>query len=101
MRESPFISDFDVFGLRGVYFALREETRIPNDRTGTAVGLISVVGYTPEIFFGPIAGRILDHSPGVTGHLNYFLLLTGISAVGVVIVLVLMPLLKNASKQPD
>ncbi len=96
-----FISYFGVFGLRGVYFALLEETRIPNDRTGTAVGLISVVGYTPEIFFGPISGRILDHSPGVTGHMNYFLLLTGISAVGVVIVLVLTSLLKNASKQPD
>ncbi|MCH8891712.1 MAG: MFS transporter [Myxococcales bacterium] len=96
-----FISYFGVFGLRGVYFALLEETRIPNHRTGTAVGLISVVGYTPEIFFGPISGRILDHSPGITGHLNYFLLLTGISAVGVVIVLVLMSLLKNAAKQPD
>jgi nitrate/nitrite transporter NarK len=95
-----FISCFGVFGLRGVYFALLEETRVPNDHTGTAVGLISVVGFTPEIFFGPISGRILDHSPGLTGHLNYFLLLTGISAVGVVIVLVLISLLKNAPKQP-
>ncbi len=96
-----FISYFGVFGLRGVYFALLEETRIPNDHTGTAVGLISVVGFTPEIFFGPISGRILDHSPGVAGHQNYFLLLAGISAVGVVIVLILMSLLKNASAQPD
>jgi nitrate/nitrite transporter NarK len=94
------ISYFAVFGLRGVYFALLEETRIPSDRTGTAVGLISVVGFTPEIFFGPISGRILDHSPGVTGHLSYFLLLSGISAVGVVTVLVLMSLLKNTSKPP-
>ena len=96
-----FISYFGVFGLRGVYFALLEETRIPSNRTGTAVGLISVVGYTPEIFFGPISGRILDHSPGVTGHMNYFLLLAEISAVGVVIILILTSLLKNASKQPD
>jgi nitrate/nitrite transporter NarK len=96
-----FISYFGVFGLRGVYFALLEETRIPSDRTGTAVGLISVVGYTPEIFFAPISGRILDHSPGVTGHLNYFLFLSGISAVGVVIVLILMLLLKNDPKHPD
>ena len=96
-----FISYFGVFGLRGVYFALLEETRIPSNRTGTAVGLISVVGYTPEIFFGPISGRILDHSPGVTGHMNYFLLLAGISAVGVVIALILTSLLKNVSKQPD
>jgi nitrate/nitrite transporter NarK len=95
------ISYFGVFGLRGVYYALLEETRIPNDHTGTAVGLISVVGFTPEIFFGPISGRILDHSPGITGHQNYFLLLAGISAVGVVVVLVLSSLLKNAPRQPD
>jgi nitrate/nitrite transporter NarK len=96
-----FISFFGVFGLRGVYFALLEETRIPQRRTGTAVGLISVVGYTPEIFFGPVSGRILDHAPGVTGHMNYFTLLTGISAVGVVIVLILTSLLKNAPRNPD
>jgi len=95
-----FVSFFGVFGLRGVYFALLEETRTPRDRTGTAVGMISVVGFTPEIFFGPISGRILDHSPGVTGHLNYFLLLSGISAVGVIVVLILTSLLKNDPKRP-
>jgi len=101
LYANVIVSYFAVFGLRGVYFALLEETRIPSDRTGTAVGLISVVGYTPEIFFGPISGRILDHSPGVIGHQNYFLFLAGISAVGVVIALILTSLLKNASKQSD
>jgi nitrate/nitrite transporter NarK len=96
-----FISYFAVFGLRGVYFALLEEAQIPKGHTGTAVGLISVVGFLPEIFFGPISGRILDHSPGVAGHMNYFLLLTGISAVGVAFALILMSLLKSAPKRPD
>jgi nitrate/nitrite transporter NarK len=95
------ISYFGVFGLRGVYFALLEETRIPNDHTGKAVGLISVVGFTPEIFFGPISGRILDRAPGIAGHQNYFLLLAGISAVGVVTVLILTSLLKKESQQPN
>jgi len=95
-----FISYVAVFGLRGVYFALLEETQVPTNCTGTAAGLISVAGFTPDIFFGSISGRILDHSPGVTGHLNYFLLLTGISAVGVVTTLILISMLKSASKQP-
>ena len=43
-----FISYFGVFGLRGVYFALLEETRIPKDHTGTAVGLISVWDSCPK-----------------------------------------------------
>jgi hypothetical protein len=33
--------------------------------------------------------------------MNYFLFLTGISAVGVAIVLILMSLLKNTSARPD
>jgi sugar phosphate permease len=73
-----------VFALRGVYFAMLEETKIPVKNTGSAVGLVSVVGYTPDIFLAPIGGRILDASPGVEGHLNYFWLLSLISLVGAI-----------------
>jgi nitrate/nitrite transporter NarK len=76
-----------VFGLRGVYFAMLEETRVPSARTGTAVGLISVVGYTPDFLFAPIAGRLLDHSPGLLGHQHVFLLLGCVAAVGVLAVI--------------
>ena len=73
-----------VYGLRGVYFAAMEESRVPVRHTGGAVGLISVVGYTPDIFFAPIAGRLLDAAPGLPGHQHYFLLLAGIAAAGAV-----------------
>lgn len=73
-----------VFGIRGVYFALLEETHVAKNLTGTAVGLISLIGFTPDIFFAPIAGRLLDAAPGVAGHHHYFMLLTIISAVGMV-----------------
>ena len=84
------VSLFAVFALRGIYFALLQETRTPKHITGAAVGLISVVGYTPEIFFAPIAGRILDATPGIGGFSNLFMLLVAISAVGVVIALLLL-----------
>ena len=73
-----------VFALRGVYFAMLEETKIPARNTGSAVGLVSIVGYTPDIFLAPIGGRILDASPGAEGHLNYFWLLSAISLIGVI-----------------
>lgn len=76
------LSAVAVFALRGVYFALLEETRIPRSMTGTAVGVISLVGYTPDVFFAPLAGRILDASPGATGHAHYFLLLAVSAALG-------------------
>ncbi|HLT37321.1 MAG TPA: MFS transporter, partial [Enhygromyxa sp.] len=40
-----------VYALRGVYFALLAETRVPTATTGTAVGIISVVGFAPDIFY--------------------------------------------------
>ena len=90
-----FITLFAVFALRGIYFALLEETRTPRHVTGTAVGVISFVGFTPEIFFASIAGRILDADPGVGGHLDYFRFLTGIAVCGVLIVLWLLWLKRN------
>ncbi len=76
------LSFIAVFGIRGVYFALLKETNVASNLTGTAVGLISLIGFTPDIFFAPIAGRLLDAAPGVAGHQHYFALLAIISAVG-------------------
>lgn len=82
-----FLTFFAVYALRGIYFALLEENSTPKHLTGAAVGLISLVGYTPDVFFGPISGRILDASPGLVGHQNYLLFLAGISVVGMTTVL--------------
>ena len=92
---SIFASLFGVFALRGIYFALLEETQTPLNITGAAVGMVSLVGFTPEIFFAPIAGRILDATPGAGGHLNVFLLLSAVSACGVAVVIWLYFLQRN------
>lgn len=84
-----FITFFGVFALRGVYFALLEENRVPHHLTGAAVGLISVIGFTPDIFFQPIAGRLLDATPGIGGHQHYFILLAGIAIIGFITAMLL------------
>jgi len=93
-----FVSAFAVFAFRGVYFALLEETKTPDHLTGTAVGIVSFAGFTPEIFFSPIAGRILDASPGLGGHQNFFLFLAGVASVGVIVVALLIWLQRTAVK---
>ena len=80
------VSYFAVFALRGIYFALLEETRTPRYLTGTTVCLVSVIGYTPDVFFAPIAGRILDASPGAAGHQHYFIFLACIALTGMLVV---------------
>lgn len=77
-----FVSYIAVYALRGVYFALLEENRTPRFLTGAAVGLVSMLGYTPDIFFAPIGGRILDANPGLVGHQHYFMLLAATALAG-------------------
>jgi MFS family permease len=88
-----------VYALRGIYFALLEENSTPKHLTGAAVGLISLVGYTPDVFFGPISGRILDANPGIVGHQNYLMFLAGISFVGLMTVLWLVWLRRSGSER--
>jgi len=50
--------------------------------TGTAVGLISLIGYTPDIFAGPAMGFLLENSPGEVGHQHVFWMLALFSFIG-------------------
>ena len=86
-----------VYAFRGVYFALLEECAVPSRVTGTAVGLISLVGFTPDIFFAAIGGRLLDAHPGLVGHQHYFLFLAAIMLAGAVATLALIALHRRAS----
>ena len=92
---SVFVTFFAVFALRGIYYALLEETRTPKHLTGASVAVIAFVGYTPEAFFGPVTGRILDANPGVAGHLNYFAFLAAVAVAGVLVTLLLIRLNKR------
>ena len=87
------------FGLRGLYFALFEEARVPAAVTGTAVGFVSVVGYTPDIFVAFVAGVLIDRSPGLAGHQHFFWFLSAFAFIGVLASYVLMRLLHPAKQK--
>jgi len=70
------------YGLRSLYFSAFHEGKIPLAFTGTAVGVVSVLGYTPDIFMGPLMGILLDSFPGIKGHQLVFLVLAVFSALG-------------------
>ncbi|WP_422362226.1 MFS transporter [Reichenbachiella sp.] len=71
-----------VYAVRGLYFSLVQEAHIPLALSGTSIGLISVIGFTPDIFMGPLMGYFLDNYPGVLGHQFVFLLLAVFSFIG-------------------
>ena len=71
-----------VYAARALYFGVMQSGKIPLVLTGTAVGLISLIGYTPDIFAGPAMGYFLDESPGIKGHQHVFWMLAGFSVGG-------------------
>lgn len=73
-----------VYSARVLYFATLEESKIPLALTGTAVGFISIVGYTPDIFAGPLMGYFLDKNPGAVGLQHSFGIMMLFSLVGFV-----------------
>lgn len=78
------ISSIGIYGLRGLYFTLFQQAKIPFHYTGTAVGLVSIIGFTPDIFMGPLMGYLTDHYPGAEGHQYLFLVLAAFSSLGIV-----------------
>jgi len=84
------ISCLGLFALRGIYFALLEESNVPRRMTGTAVGVISFIGYTPEIFMPLLGGVLIDRwSGGVTGYHVLFAFLATMSVLGIIATLLL------------
>ena len=73
-----------LFALRGLYYAIMEEGRVPWADTGAAVGIVSTIGYTPDVFMGPLMGALLDRSPGAMGHQHVFAVMAAFAGLGLI-----------------
>lgn len=76
------ISSFAIYGLRGLYFSILKDHNIKTLKIGSAIGVISFIGYTPDVFMGPLMGFLLDNNPGVLGHQLLFGVLGGFCLIG-------------------
>lgn len=63
-------------------WAMMEEGAIPDKYSGTAAGLISTIGYLPDIFISFMAGKLLDSYPGAAGYRYFFIFLIAILLLG-------------------
>lgn len=71
-----------IFAMRGIYFATIDEVDIPMHVTGTAVGIVSIIGFTPDVFMSTLCGKLLDSFEGTAGYRAIFLLMLGFAVVG-------------------
>jgi sugar phosphate permease len=70
------------YALRGLYFAIIEETKTPLQLTGTLVGIISVVGFTPDIFMSLFVGYMLGTNPTIVEYQSLYSTFTIIPIIG-------------------
>mmetsp|Transcript_128120 Transcript_128120/g.332203 ORF Transcript_128120/g.332203 Transcript_128120/m.332203 type:complete len:511 (-) Transcript_128120:178-1710(-) len=71
-----------VYAIAGVYFTLLDDAKLPLELTGSAVGAISVIGFTPDIFMGQISALFLDNYPGARGYQYFYFTMAFIGLSG-------------------
>lgn len=76
------ITAVGIYAVRALYFAVLDLAKIPLLLTGTAVGIVSFVGYTPDVFMSPWMGFLLDRNPGALGHQHVFVVLSIFAFIG-------------------
>ncbi|MCC6137012.1 MAG: MFS transporter [Bdellovibrionaceae bacterium] len=62
-----------IYALRAIYFSIFSSLKIKNHLLGTTVGIVSFVGFLPDLFFGFITGTLIDLNPGELGFKYTFL----------------------------
>ena len=76
------ISMAAVFALRGIYFCYLQETKIPINIIGFSVGIISLIGFFPDVYIGPVFGYFLDTYTKVEAFNLCYLFLLILSLIG-------------------
>jgi sugar phosphate permease len=84
------VASLAIFALRGIYFAMFEEGGVPLALTGTATGIVSVIGYTPDIFMPLAGGALLDGYPGALGYRYFFTFIAGLSLIGLMAAFIIL-----------
>ena len=69
--------------IRALYFSILRDGGIPLAVSGTAIGIVSIIGYTPDIFATPLYGYLLDTYTGIKGHQLVYLTLALSSLIGI------------------
>lgn len=77
------------YAIRGLYWAILDDCRIPARITGLAIGIISVVGYAPDAFLPLVNGWFIDTFPGLLGYQLYFTYVLVVGLLGAVAALAL------------
>lgn len=77
------------YAIRGLYWAILDVCNVPVHITGLAIGIVSVIGYSPDILLPLINGWATQHFPGTTGYQIYYSYIATVGMLGVIAALTL------------
>ncbi|MEM8769641.1 MAG: MFS transporter [Pseudomonadota bacterium] len=60
------------FAVRGLYWGSLESCQVPARSKGLAIGAISLIGYSPDLYLPLVYGALLEAFPGRPGFSLYF-----------------------------
>lgn len=76
-----FLLTVNVAGLKGVSIVIVPSLKLPKQYLGTALGIVSFIGYSPDAFFYPVAGFMIN-SFSSEGYAMIFILCMFFCIVG-------------------
>jgi sugar phosphate permease len=66
------IIGFLTYAVRGIFWSTLESCKVSNNIKGLAIGVISLVGYSPDIYLPLASGYLFEAYPGKAGYSIYF-----------------------------
>jgi len=90
---------FMTYAIRGIFWATLDSCGIPIRIKGLAIGVISLIGYSPDVYLPLINGALLERFPGKLGYSIYFSGIVFMGLIGTLAALRLHKLVKNRLDQ--
>ena len=75
---------FLTYAVRGIFWSTLESCNVSNKIKGLAIGIISLVGYSPDIYLPLLEGFLLEQYPGKQGYAIYFGAIAAMGLLGAV-----------------
>ena len=70
------------YGVRGLYWATLGGCNVPNKIKGLAIGIISMIGYFPEVYLPLLSAPLIENYPGGLGYKIYYLIVSVAGLLG-------------------
>ena len=70
------------YGVRGLYWATLGGCNVPNKIKGLAIGIISMIGYFPEVYLPLLSAPLIENYPGGLGYKIYYLIVATCGLLG-------------------